>query len=268
MQCHLLLESIVKHCKNSFRVRVNYVASNSEYQAGYGRLISESRQFPLELEWHREVHLRLDFLDAIRRAKSRLFCLLTDDSVFFRTFPVERSDFLEIFKRRYLTCFSFRLGLNTVVQDYATGHMQPPLWDVEKSESQPIIYWDWRSWPMHLNYGYPISQDGHMYRSKELLQITENLDFTVFRSWEGTLAGDRRDSLPGYEMAAFDHSCLVNIPNNNVQVPPIPCGAKYPISIKELNERYLANELIDLEAMDFSNVRGAHQEIQYIFKKK
>jgi hypothetical protein len=35
-----------------------------------------------------------------------------------------------------------------------------------------------------------------------------------------------------------------------------------------LNERFLAGERIAMEAMDFSNVIGSHQEIPYVFAKK
>jgi hypothetical protein len=38
------------------------------------------------------------------------------------------------------------------------------------------------------------------------------------------------------------------------------------LSPPALNARCLAGDRIDVEAMDFSNVQGAHQEIPFVFK--
>ena len=42
-------------------------------------------------------------------------------------------------------------------------------------------------------------------------------------------------------------------------------GNKYGMGLEELNDLFLSGHSIDLDSMDFSNVRGCHQEIQYQF---
>ena len=39
------------------------------------------------------------------------------------------------------------------------------------------------------------------------------------------------------------------------------------ISTKELNDRYLNGYTIDYDDLDFSNIKGCHQEIKMVFKK-
>lgn len=260
-QLDALLQSIQRFTPNLFRIRVNFVYSNKDYLEGYERLI---RKHP-DVDFWLERSLKNDFVDAIERSPSNIFTIFTDDCLFFRPVQASAKDIQELFNfDRTLFCFSFRLGLNTVIQDYATGRLQPPLTDT--FSFRQFIGWDWRRRSPTDNYGYPIHMDGATYVRDDILPATKALDFSTFRSWEGTLAIDGRRQFEHQPlMASFENSVLVNIPTNGVQVPPIPCGTKYPISCNELNERFLAGEVIDFDRMDFREIRGAHQELELKF---
>ena len=66
-------------------------------------------------------------------------------------------------------------------------------------------------------------------------------------------------------MASYPHSCLVGIPVNRVQHDvPNRAGEKFPYGPDALNARYLRGERIDLDALDFSDIRGAHQELELV----
>jgi hypothetical protein len=60
-------------------------------------------------------------------------------------------------------------------------------------------------------------------------------------------------------------NCVLSIPHNLVQ--DVFNNPNMGGSAAELNQRYLAGERIDLDAMDFSHVIDAHQFIQYVFRK-
>jgi hypothetical protein len=70
-------------------------------------------------------------------------------------------------------------------------------------------------------------------------------------------------------MLSFRQSCLVSIPANIV-TPTYRnrVGENSDWSAESLNRCFLAGERIDLYAMDFSSVRGAHQEIPLAFVRK
>jgi hypothetical protein len=69
-------------------------------------------------------------------------------------------------------------------------------------------------------------------------------------------------------MVAYKTSVLVNSPNNIVnQTHPNRKGEKFNFSTKELNEKYLNNEVIDYNSIDFSSIIGCHQELEFKFKK-
>ncbi len=67
-------------------------------------------------------------------------------------------------------------------------------------------------------------------------------------------------------MSAFHHSCLVNSPSNIVQtVFENRKGESFGISAEELNTKYLDNQIIDYHKLNFDQIVGCQQEIEYNF---
>jgi hypothetical protein len=68
-------------------------------------------------------------------------------------------------------------------------------------------------------------------------------------------------------MKSFTESKLVSIPVNLVNDTfNNRHGLEFGISEKELNDRFLSGEFIDLNSLKFSNINGPHKEIIYVFK--
>ena len=40
-----------------------------------------------------------------------------------------------------------------------------------------VTKWNWQKWSSKLNYGYPISLDGHIFRTKELCDLSHKFKF-------------------------------------------------------------------------------------------
>lgn len=272
-QLRLLLESFHRNCPGLFRPCVLWKTSNNEYKAGYQKLFRDS-VVPRNTEWDMEVrHVREHFVEAMHTSRQRgaLFCIYTDDCIFFRQCKAKVED-IERGLDTDTICFSFRLGFNTTIQDYRTGYRQPPLtnWTaVQRGQDGPtLVWWKWRQYGDTLNYGYPIAMDGCCYRPEDLLALTEGWDFDTFRTWEGSSNGPpRRDKIKKPAMCCFDASCVVNVPANSMQWPPLAAGSFHPYSAEDLNRRYLDGWVIDLDAFDFSGVQGCHQEFPLKFKK-
>jgi len=158
--------------------------------------------------------------------------------------------------------FSNRLGHNTYVQNPHNRNEQV-IWPQTAMIDQSFTYWDWTRVPGHTNFGYPMSVDGNVFRIKQLLPLVQELEFTQPNEFEGRLVG-LAHKLPK-SMACCETSCVVGLPVNRVQdVCQNRAGEEHGISASELNQRFLDGERIKLDKMDFSNVVGAHQEIELV----
>lgn len=244
-QLDLLLTSLDRNGGGLFDVRVLYQATTTDHQAGYD--LCRTR-FP-------DVHFQLEgcspVLDVSRLLEGAdIECFFTDDSVLYRPiplpFPPKAGD--------GVLCLSLRLGGNTSwCYPYGRAQTLP-----EFDEVDGIFRWDWKK--SDGDFGYPASVDGHLFRGPSLHtallhcppksnpnQMEEHL-VKYFQ-------GDRRNM-----MASYNHSVLVGLPLNVVTSTHRNRNAAshHP---DDLNSSYLRGKRIQLDALDFTGVRGAHQEI-------
>jgi hypothetical protein len=248
MQLDACLRSIERLAPYSGPIVVVYKATMTEFDDAY-RLLDLNDRFRLVPQ---SADFRRDVIDAVDPA-SEYTVFHTDDDVFFRkpaATPMVPDEF---------AAFSLRLGKNTTYC-YPLGRTQPV---PSTAESGPIIAWDWTR--AKDDFSYPMSLDGHVFRTRRLLQILARTQFANPNELEEELHY-RRYLVPP-NMLAFRESCLVSIPLNVVSSTHRNRAGEDPErSPWALNRRFLSGERIDFEAMDFSHVRGAHQEIPIVFK--
>tara|TARA_Y100000310_G_scaffold340320_1_gene435665 strand:+ start:118 stop:975 length:858 start_codon:yes stop_codon:yes gene_type:complete len=266
-QLRFLLESIKKNSTDLFdRIHIIYKSSNDLYEEGYKKL-QEEKLFD-NIEWQKEGDFVEDFLGAMTDYDSEYICGLVDDCVFYKKLPGNQELILDAFDDS-IFCFSFRMGLNTTIQNYLDPNTKYNLKDY--TYSSHFIKWNWKEWDSRLNYGYPISLDGHIFRRKELSELSTKYKFDYLRQWEGVLAGNlRRDETNqiGEFMASYKQNVLFSIPANCVQDPPLISGQIHRYDEEYLNELYLDNKVLDLDAMEstFQNVASCHNEIPFMCK--
>lgn len=160
---------------------------------------------------------------------------LCDDDVFIRgTPPVEA-----VRPRVDEVCFSLRLHY-------------------------PGRNWHWRRTP-ELDYGYPFSLDGHVYRRSTILAVLDGLDFDDPTRLEAGMAA-RAETHAEANLIACDHlQSLVGIPANRVSATS---GMPHMgIEPAELCERYLDGWRLDPNAMGLGSVETAHVEIPLAFRR-
>lgn len=254
MQLSLLLESIKINADKSLNISVLYKYSNEEFNKGYEILKS---RFPY-VNWVEEIDFKKQTLELIQ-TDSEFTCFLVDDDIFFEPFNAE--DIINALnENESIFCFSPRQGLNTK-KCYTLKSDNIILPD---KEDDKFIYWDWTK--RYADAGYPLSLDGHIFRSKEIVKLIKKVSFSNPNTLEGGL--QMFDNFPKEIMFAYKHSCLVNSPNNIVNTTyPNRQGEKHSLSTKELNDKFLNNEVIDYNAIDFLSVDGAHYELEFKFKK-
>lgn len=254
-QLKLLLESIKKNADGIFNINVLYKHTTDEFKKGYDKL-REENILP-NITWIEETSFKeqvVKFLDS----DYEFSLFFTDDDIIYR--PVDKDEIVKAFEDDDLLTFSLRLGTNIkVCYMLNADSVLIPLETKEKT-----VVWDWTK--HYGDEGYPISVDGHLFRTEDILGFSKNINYNNPNSYEAAL--QIFDNFPKFKMAAFLNSCLVNTPVNMVQnvFENNRQGDKYGITAEELNTKYLNNEIIDFEKLDFSNIIGAHQEIPFIFK--
>jgi hypothetical protein len=246
MQLDACLRSIERHAPYEGPVTVVYRATSPAFAEGYRSL---------ELAERVRLVAQGDFRDDVLRAiggASDHVVFHTDDDVFFRApraAPVLPVGF---------AAFSLRLGLNTT-------HCYPLGRDQAVPPARPdglLLAWDWARGDG--DFAYPMSLDGHVLAKQLLRRMLRRARFSNPNELEAELHV-RRHLAPRL-MLAFRESCVVGIPANVVSETHRNRAGEDPGESPEaLNERFLAGERIDLDAMDFSHVAGAHEPMPYVF---
>jgi hypothetical protein len=260
-QLDLFLDSFSKNFAIG-KVTVIYTYSSEEFRDGYIKL--RKKHGPKWIDWFNQGHLTTkQALYRVLNDCEDMINLCTDDTVYYR--PKVDEDFDEIDLKYILKtdnnlCFSPRLGLNTIVQDYRTGELQSPLTDYIDGHYYNI-YWNWTKLPPLRNYGFACHQDSYICHIDDFLKIAQ-FDWKTMRELEGGLALERRHTMYYKPMMASPvESWCVNVPANNV-LAGLHHGQKCYESLEDMNKKFLDGQHLSLEKSDFSNIVGCHQEVK------
>lgn len=250
-QLDALLRSIEKYAPGIFDPYIVYIASSKEYGMAYGQLqneMMEKDQYCLlvdEKNFYSDTMMGLEFNENPYCA----FC--TDDTLLFRDCSTFKPSMLDD-----IPIFSFRYGLNTIVQDYHTGRKQPPLRNF-KDEGDTIV-WKWSDYIPTDNYGYPFGLDLHVYRSDLIIKTLGNTQFNTSNQLE-TILFHRRLQAPQL-IRSFRYSAAVNVPVNNIS-GVTRSGETYSYTIEELNQQFLDGRRINIDKIVPTTIVGSHQEL-------
>lgn len=247
-QLDLLLRSMEKNLRD-FECCILYTYSDENFNTGYKKLINKFSHHNFVLE----SNFRDDTIRMMKQSNCKNIALACDDNVIYRKQPEDIDD-LNIGE-----CFSLRLGLNTILQDFSTNLIQPPLRNYQRIGEK--IYWNAEHYYQLYNYGYPYSIDFHCYNRNHLVSLVSGIQWSKTNELEGNLFQYRHLTT---NMIAFTHSIAVNIPLNNLS--GYTHCVNEALSNEILNSRYLDGEEIDLEYIGNQEVIGSHQEINIQFK--
>ena len=254
-QLDLFLRSAAQNSPLLTPVTVVWTASDQLFDMGYELCASEHP----EAIFVREESYKEDILCWL--AGKDLACFAVDDDVIFR--PLGAAMEIAMADERILA-FCPRLGGNTTHCYPLDAAQDTPF---PKVVSDVYIAWEWSG--ASLDFGYPGSLDGNVFRASDILPIAEGYDFTNPNGLEDALAQWFNWNMAGKRplLASYRESAVVNNPANIVNVThPNRRAVSLLQPQYELNRRYLAGERIDLDAMDFSGVNAAHYEMRYVLR--
>lgn len=240
------------------RITVLWKATTPDFEEAYETCIA----YHTPVDWVRED----DFAKDLERILpgSGLVVFFTDDDILFRR--VGLGDAAAALEDEDVLAFSLRLGLNTThcyPHDAAQGF---PSSEIEPTADDSTMRWRWRdAW---LDFGYPMSLDGHVFRAADIRHTAIDLVPSNPNELEDGLAyiaAHKSSGIPPL-LASYTQSALVGIPVNRVnETHPNRYARDLGMPADALNLRYLAGERIDIHAMDFTDIVGAHQELELVF---
>ena len=242
-QLDLLLRSIKDLWENwyEFKIDVIWTYSNEDFKAGYEKIMKDHPDISF-------IGQAVNFKDSVVSAtntQKEYTMFLVDDIVFKEPFKL-RDDFEKLIPDEVI---SISLRLCSRISHCYPLNIPTPSPDLSKENT-----WNWRS---HIgDWGYPLSVDGNIYRTSDLIGSIKNGTYNNPNTFEDAL----RKNVPDRPiMACYDESKIVNIPINLVGSYPNRHGN---VSADQLNKKYLEGNKLSLNHIKgFKNI-SPHQEIE------
>lgn len=236
------------------RVSVIFRASSSEFHQAYGKV---QRRFP-GVKFLDEEVARGGFRSTLLSVADRgipMSMFLVDDDVFKNPFSLSDDEVSRFFAEPDVLCLSLRLGSH-INYCYPMGrYVEPPVLDLRGS-------WSWKG--RDGDWGYPMSLDGHIFRSGELLPLLEERSYGNPNELEHALSCD---PLGHPMMMCYPDSRIINLPVNRVQ--NTFANRSGDVDVADLNHKFLHQDLM----IDFHPLRGIrnsapHQEHELRFVRQ
>jgi hypothetical protein len=246
LQLELFLRSFRRFVKGYYNyvISILYTYSNDKFKEGYDILLESA--YPCE-RFVKETNFKQDTIDLIDYQKPYTV-FFVDDIIFKEPFEFFDEKMRIFINNKDIACLSLRLHKNLDYCYAEARSMAKPVFDKDN-----VFNWTRETG----DYGYPMSQDGHIFRTEEIYGFHVNLEYHAPNTLEGRLHLQRRKMPP--LMICYDKSKIINNPLNRVQfASENRCGN---ISAEFLNDKFLKGYVIDLEPfVGFDNI-AVHTEI-------
>ena len=256
-QLKVFLDSVEKNAKNIFDLNIIISYTNDEYKKGYEKIICDNKYNGIKFIYSKSDYKK-DVIEIIKNSNDYFTFFLDDDVIYDKINIIDIINSIQ--EDDDVVCFSLRLGKNTT-KCYTLG-VDNVIHDVK--EHGGFIKWDWKL--HYLDFGYPFSVNGHVFRKKDIYKIIKKINFNSVEELEVGLF-DFSEMFPRNIMISYKKSKLVNIPISRVQQS---IEDEMVLTIKEnqckairkkINEIFLLGEFINLENINFSNIEGCHQDL-------
>jgi len=179
---------------------------------------------------------------------------LVDDVVIIEN--VDMADFVKFSTDEFVP--TLRLGTN-LSECFTQKKQQPqPSFIPDRIADRDKVVWQWTDG--RYDWGYPLSLDGHLFSTREIIVLTDFIDFRAPNSYESNLQRFNRLFLPRLGVG-YRKSKIVNIACNKVQTENENiCG--------NVHQDYLLEQWQSGLQMDYRRLYGfanksAHQDIPF-----
>lgn len=252
LQLDLLLKSIEKNAKDVFNLNVLYTFSDDKFNEGYNIIIDKHPNVNFIQE---QDDFKSQTLEIIQNSNQDFFAFLTDDSLFFS--EIDENEIVNSFKEdKNNLCFSLRLGKNTTFCYVVNSDNK--LYG-EENIGEKSMKWDWQK--HFLDYHYPFSISGHVFKKDEIYKFAKKTNFSCPNELEEGL--QMFNSYPKNIMSSFNQSVLVNTPINIVQTYCLNrFGEMHFYAPSKLNDYLMSGNTVNYNDINIQNVYSCFQEIK------
>ncbi|MFA7347217.1 MAG: hypothetical protein WCZ86_05615 [Desulfurivibrionaceae bacterium] len=260
MQLHAFLTSFQEKVTPSITAHVLYHTSNKDHRQSYDDLQQLHRGLPVL--FHRQTNntsFRNDLISLLTDFHESKIVFFVDDIVV--TESIDLNDLLRHHSDKFVP--SLRMGLN-IKRNYTINTPQP-LPDFQNGQtSEPgKIMWPWSSGI--LDWGYPLSVDGHIFSRQELLAMIKLIHFSAPNTLEDALQSFN-PLFTNRLGIAYAKSKIMNIPCNKVQEENKNISGN-------IHQDLLLKKWKDGFAIDLKNIYGytnasPHEEIDIRFIRR
>jgi glycosyltransferase involved in cell wall biosynthesis len=245
-QLDLLLRSIERFVPTGVQTAVVFTASDQLHDRGYA-VVRDEHPWAQWVDEREAGGFKAATLGLVAGAGERLG-FLVDDIVFTHPLDVDAAPLAALDVDPEVLCCSLRLDPGKTYCYALDRPMTPP----------PATTWDWAG--MEGDWGYPMSLDGHIFRTAQIAPLLERLEYRNPNELEAALA-DAPLTLP--KATCFDVARIVNVPDNRVQdTAPNRHGGG---SAAWFTPALLAGRRLDLEPFAGLAARSVHHEMPLRF---
>lgn len=260
MQLHAFLTSFYEKIKPSITTHVLYHTSSQDHQQSYEELQTLCQGLPVQ--FHRQKNsdsFRKDLISLLNNFHESKIVFFVDDIVV--TEKINLNDLLKFDPNKFVP--SLRMGLN-IKKNYTTNSQQPlPAFQSGINTDSDKIVWRWQEGV--LDWGYPLSVDGHIFSRQEILSMLKLIRFSAPNTLEDALQNFKPLFANRFGLA-YLKSKIMNIPCNKVQEE----NKNFHGNIHQdlLLEKWQDGFAIDLQEVYGYNNISPHEEINIRFTKR
>lgn len=249
-QLELLIRSMKFYFKefSNFKIKILFKYTEPNFEKGYNKLF---KLHPDEnIIWSKENNFKNDLISLIDK-QEKYTVFFVDDIVFKEPFSIEDEKFKYFDLHGDILCLSLRLHKKLTYCYPARVSMKSP--DFNENN---VFLWNNQSG----DYGYPMSLDGHIFRTKDIFFYLIMLNYDGPNPLEAQMSFK---PLPYPKMMCYDKSIILNNPLNKVQKWNNNVHGK--VTAEEINKEFLEGKIIDLDTFKGYENISCHQEIPIKF---
>jgi hypothetical protein len=253
LQLHGLLLSLANNLKDTVSVIVLFKASDNEYLRRYHEVFRDLARKIKLLAIHEDYSFNYHLQEILRITKTNYVSFLVDDIVFIRSFSV--LFLLSMCKKGYIP--SLRLGSGISYSYMMNCEEKKPRY---RNRSGYLI-WNWSDGGV--DWTYPLSLDGNIFKKKEIARLIANIEFSSPNTLEQALQAYS----PEYRRKkgiCFYEPVLVNIPCNKVQTDFFN-NRSGDIDTSQLAKKWDSGMRIKVEEFQNISTNSVHVDLPFVF---
>lgn len=252
-QLELFLRSMIL-CFEQFgesKIKIIFKATTENFKKGYDRtrkIIDESN-----ISWVEEGDFKKDVLSSVSSSEE-FTVFFTDDDIWINYFSLDNPNYVNFTKDMSVLCFSLRLN-KSLSYCYASNSTISKIPVFDKFNTFSFF-------GSQGDYGYPMSLDGHVFRTEDVYPLLSRLEYKNPNSLEYELS---KNVINKSKMACCENSIIINNPCSIVQdfCPNRNEGLSHSV----INEKYLDGFSISLDGIVGLKNVSVHVPITPVLKK-